>query len=103
MINADLIDSAILLVDPLLFLSCSLLLWYTAPPIGIVRAYPFRVHLLSSLPFSDQWRKEVAPEHLRAIGRFRAAFFVCLVAIAVAALLKFAYYEFLFVGLHALR
>ncbi|HEX3409617.1 MAG TPA: hypothetical protein VHS07_05020, partial [Candidatus Binataceae bacterium] len=98
MINAYLIDRAILLVDPLLFLTCMLLLWYTAPPREIARAYPFRVHLLSSLPFSNQWRKEVAPDHIRAIRRSRVALFVCLVMIAMAALLKFAYYEFFFAG-----
>jgi len=103
MISVALIDRAILLVDPLLLLSCMLLLWYAAPPLRIVRLYPLRVHLLSSLPFSGQWRKEVAPEHLKAIGGFRAAFFVCLVAIAAATLLKLAYYQFFFVGLHTIR
>jgi len=97
-----LVDEVVLLSNPVLFLGFLLFLWRSAKT-NALRVYPFRVAVLSSLPCSTRWQQEVAPEHVEAIRRFRSGFFLFLMAILAVALLKFVYYRFFFVGLHALR
>jgi hypothetical protein len=97
-----LVDEVVLLSNPVLFLGFLLFLWRSAKtdPLSV---YPFRVGVLSSLPLSSQWRQEVAPEHVEAIGKLRIGLFLFLAASLVVALLKLVYYKFLFVSLHTLR
>jgi hypothetical protein len=102
MSSTQLVDHVVLLIDPLVFLSCMLLLWWTAPPLRVVRLYSLRVHLLSCLLFTGQWRVEVAPEHVQAIEKFRTGLFISLATIFGAAVLKFLYYKFFFMSLHTL-
>lgn len=97
-----LVDEVVLLSNAVLFLGFLLFLWRSAKTVPL-RVYPFRVAMLSSLPLSSRWRQKVAPEHVKAIGRFRMGLFLFLVAILAVALLKFVYYRFFFVSLHTLR
>ncbi len=65
-----------------------------------IKEYPFRVVLLSMVPFSVRWRQEVAPEHVCAIDKSRKGFFIFLIAAFVVAVLKVLYGKFLFTRLH---
>ncbi len=97
-----LIDEVALLSNPVLFLGFLLFLWRSAKT-DPLRAYPFRVVVLSSLPFGTRWREEVAPEHVEVIRKSRRWFFLFLLAVLAVALLKYVYYRYLFVSLHTLR
>jgi hypothetical protein len=97
-----LIDEVVILSDRVLFLGFLLFLW-RSPKTDPLRVYPFRVAVLSSLPLSNRWRQEVAPEDAQAIGKFRTGLFLFLAASLAVAVLKFVYYRFFFVSLHTLR
>jgi hypothetical protein len=65
-----------------------------------IREYPFRVALLSMVPFSVRWRNEVAAEHVCAIDKSRKGFFIFLMAAFVVAVLRVLYGKLLFARLH---
>jgi hypothetical protein len=97
-----LVDQVVLLSDLVLFLGFLMFLWRSAKT-DPLRVYPFSVAVLSSLPLSSRWRQEVAPEHVQAIEKSRKVLFLFLAASLAMALLKLAYYRFLFVSLHIVR
>lgn len=97
-----LIDQFAALSDFLLFLCLMMLMLWRAPSRELNRAYPFKVRMLWILPFS-QWQRELAPQHVEAIRRYRSVFVWFFVALLPLTLLKFAYYKFLFVRLHTLK
>ena len=101
--SVALLDQLVLLGEPMVWLCFLLSLWRTLPPRRIQRLYPFRARIRWILPFSNRWQKEIAPEHVARIRRFRGRIFFYFVAILTVPLLKAAYYEFLFGKLHAIQ
>ena len=98
--NAYTLDRAVLLAPLIVYLIYAVGMMKTAVPNRILRLYPFRVNMLSILPFSTRWQKEIAPEHVDAYRKFRRWSFAGLTAFLVVALLKAAYFEFFFMRLH---
>ena len=72
----------------------------TAVPKKIGRLYSFRVNMLTILPFSARWQKEIAPEHLAVYRKPRRWFFAGMTALLAASLLQFTYFKFFFMKVH---
>jgi hypothetical protein len=58
--------------------------------------------MLTILPFSTRWQREIAPEHLEAYGKARRWIFGGSAAILAVGLLQFAYFHFFFMKVHGL-
>jgi hypothetical protein len=99
--GVQLLDYAVELSEPALWFCFAFFLWRNVPSNAIQRLYPYRVRLLWSLPFTSKWQKNIAPEHLAPVRRYRTGFFAYSAAIFILILLRWAYYEFLFVKLHS--
>lgn len=97
-----LLDYSVGLSDFVVWLCFMVFLWRTRATYTILRLYPFRVRLLLFAPLSGRWRKELAPEHVQAIERLRRGYCTFFGVILALGLLKYVYYKFFFVRLHAL-
>lgn len=87
---------------PALFLISVVGSLMTGPTNAVRRLYSVKVNLLSALPFTTIWEKEVAPKHLGAYRRSQRWDFTFLIAILAVTLLSIVYSEFFFVRLHGL-
>jgi hypothetical protein len=100
--NVYLLDRAVLLIPLIVYLVFAVGLMKTAVPKRIGRLYPYRVNMLSILPFSTRWQKEIAPEHLDAYRKNRRWALAGFTAVLAVTLLKATYFEFFFMRLHGL-
>jgi hypothetical protein len=98
-----LLDYVVISSNLVLWLGFMVFFWRTAPRRSLQERYPFKVRMLWLLPFSSRWRHALVSEDVEKIRKFRKVFLVFFVASVVNALLKFTYYKFFFVRLHALR
>jgi hypothetical protein len=96
------LDAVDLLAMPVLFLVFMVGLLKTGPPNKVRRLYSAKVNLLSFLPFSTRWQREIAPEHLVAYRKSRRWWFAFFAATLAVALLRLVYAEFFFARLHGL-
>jgi hypothetical protein len=72
----------------------------TAVPNRIRRLYSARVNLLTIVPFSTRWQKEIALEHVDAYRKSRRWYFVGMTALLAVPLLQATYFKFFFMRLH---
>lgn len=98
--NIYLLDRAVLLILPIVYLVYVVGVMKTAVPRRIRRLYPYRVNWLSIVPFSTRWQKRIAPEHVDAYRKQRKWVFAGLMTILTVTLLKGMYFEFFFMRLH---
>jgi hypothetical protein len=89
--NAYTLDKAVILSRLIVWLILTAGLIKTNVPNRIRRLYSTRVNMQSTWPFSTQWQKEIAPEHLEAYGKFRRWVFGGFAAILTVGLLQVAY------------
>lgn len=98
--NAYTLDRAVILARLIVWLILIAGMIKTAVPNRILRLYPYRVNMLTILPFSARWQQEIAPEHLEAYGRSRRWIFAGFATVLAVGLLQFAYFKFLFMRVH---
>jgi hypothetical protein len=93
----DLVDA---LSTTVLFLIFVVGLVKIGVPNRIRRLYSVRVNLLSMLPFTARWQKEVASEHIESYKKTRRWYFYFLIAVFAVTFLRFIYTKFFFMRLH---
>jgi hypothetical protein len=98
--NVWTLDKAVILSRLIVWLIFVAGMIKTAVPNRIRRLYSFRVNLLTILPFSARWQKEIAPEHLEVYRKPRRWFFVGMTALLAVPLLQVTYFKFLFMRVH---
>jgi hypothetical protein len=94
------LDRAVILARLIVWLIFVAGILKTAVPNRIRRLYSARVNLLTIVPFSTRWQKEIAPEHVDAYRRSRRWYFVGMTALLAVPLLQFTYFKFFFMRVH---
>jgi hypothetical protein len=98
--NVWMLDRAVILARLIVWIIFVAGMIKTAVPKKILQLYSFRVNLLTILPFSARWQKEIAPEHVEVYRKPRRWFFAGMTALLAVGLLQFAYFKFFFMKVH---
>jgi hypothetical protein len=98
--NVWMLDRAVILARLIVWIIFVAGLMITAVPKRIRELYSFRANMLSIVPFSARWQKEIAPEHVDVYRKSRRWFFAGMTALLAMTLLRVVYFKFFFMRLH---
>lgn len=73
----------------------TLLLFRSYPPKETLRRYTWDVNLRLVLPFTKRWQKEVAPEHIETIRKYRRGLFTWELVFFAANIFRIVYLDLL--------